>query len=150
VTTQQAVARDGLQPRENGDVGHTMMKSRNHIMCVMALCLSPLLASAETNLTVTATNVLTPLRQINQHEGKYFLHVRQILESTNGVPDLIVQSSSTDQEVSSLASSILRMIAAPSWEKDRTSTNDWSKWWQETGSKKPVKELWHNFDSYHK
>jgi hypothetical protein len=119
-------------------------------MCVMALGLSPLLALVETNVTATATNVLTHLRQINQNEGKYFLHVWRILESTNGVPDLIVQSSSTDQEVSSLASNLLRMIAAPSWEKNRISTNDWSKWWQETGSKKPVKELWHNFDSYHK
>jgi hypothetical protein len=127
------------------------MKTGEQItLCVTVLCFMSLVASGETNATETTTNVVTHLRQINRQEGRYFFHVWRILEATNGVPELIAQSVSSEREVAALASNLLWRLAEPSWEKNRSPTNDWSKWWRETGSKKPFKELWHNFDSHHK
>lgn len=101
-----------------------------------------LIALAETNAVVTTTNVLLHLKQINQHEGIYSVHVWKILETTNGVPELITQTHSDDPDVARLASNWLWQISEPMWEESHSKTNDWKKWWQETGSTKPFKDLY--------
>jgi len=93
--------------------------------------------------------VRTSLEQINAGEGRYFSHVWNILHTDGGVEALIAEAQSPDASISHRATELLHMISRPPSEK-RIENPNWADWWQSTGSKMTVEQLWHNFDSYHK
>jgi hypothetical protein len=83
----------------------------------------------------------------------WFSAVRPIVQSTNGVPELIRELSCAEGKHRELASSLLRQVYSDAQFKDATApTNSvaWTKWWEQTGRTNSVERLWHNFDSHYK
>jgi hypothetical protein len=83
----------------------------------------------------------------------WFSAVWPIINSTNGVPDLIRELSCPDGKHRELASSVLRQVYSDAHPQDpATPTNAvaWTKWWKLAGRTNSAQRLWHNFDSHYK
>ena len=83
----------------------------------------------------------------------WFGAVWPILNSTNGVPDLIRELSCTEAKHREQANSVLRLVYSTGYPLDpMTPTNSvaWTKWWEQAGKTNSVQRLWHNFDSHYK
>jgi hypothetical protein len=125
----------------------------------LTLCLISSFAFAGTNDHQNET-VQSHLQQITQRQGKYAGHVWWILEATNGVPELIAQTTSTNAAIAATASSLLWQISSPIWQQtdhhkigsqeSSLDTLDWTEWWHDSGSQMSFQQLWRNFDSRHK
>ncbi len=83
----------------------------------------------------------------------WFNAVWPIVNSTNGVPDLIRELSCTDAKHREYANSVLGLIYSPGHPPAPTTPTNalgWTKWWERTGKTNSPQRLWHNFDSHYK
>jgi hypothetical protein len=82
----------------------------------------------------------------------WFGTVWPIVNSTNGIPDLIRELSCADGRHREFATSVLRQVYSHGISQDpRSPPNSaaWWAWWEQAGKTNTVQRLWHNFDSHY-